>query len=86
MLSPTMTKRAKCTVPDIVQSGIISHPGFARSPAAASARPIGDLTLSGMIRIHHALDIVAVPGRRGGTTGQRLSPASVAPSRGHHGP
>src|ERR1700722_17431041 len=49
ILSPTMTKRAKCTVPTLFNPAYIASLVCAIA-SAASARPIGDLTLSGMIR------------------------------------
>src|SRR5215468_9383583 len=49
ILSPTMTKRAKCTVPTLFNPAYIASL-FSAIASAASARPIGDLTLSGMIR------------------------------------
>src|ERR1700688_3582998 len=50
ILSPTMTKRAKCTVPTLFNPAYIASL-FCAIASAASARPIGDMTLSGMIRI-----------------------------------
>src|SRR5436309_4989212 len=49
ILSPTMTKRAKCTVPTLFNPAYIASL-FCAIASAASARPIGDLFLSGMIR------------------------------------
>src|SRR6516164_5879026 len=49
ILSPTMTKRAKCTVPTLFNPANIASL-FCAIASAASARPIGDLILSGMIR------------------------------------
>src|SRR5258707_8690202 len=49
ILSPTMTKRAKCTVPTLFNPANIASL-FSAIAFAASARPIGDLILSGMIR------------------------------------
>src|SRR5262245_49825626 len=49
ILSPTMTKRAKCTVPTLFNPAKIASL-FCAIASAASARPIGDLILSGMIR------------------------------------
>src|SRR3982075_2906837 len=49
ILSPTMTKRAKCTVPTLFNPAYIASL-FCAIASAASARPIGDLILSGMIR------------------------------------
>src|SRR6516165_7761066 len=49
ILSPTITKRAKCTVPTLFNPAYIASL-FCAIASAASARPIGDLILSGMIR------------------------------------
>src|SRR6478752_3336584 len=49
MLSPTMTKRAKCTVPTLFNPAKIASL-FCAIASAACARPTGDLSLSGMIR------------------------------------
>src|SRR5580693_4234526 len=49
ILLPTMTKRAKCTVPTLFNPANIASL-FCAIASAASARPIGDLILSGMIR------------------------------------
>src|SRR5689334_20628820 len=49
ILSPTMTKRAKCTVPTLFSPAKIASL-FCAIASAASARPTGDLSLSGMIR------------------------------------
>src|SRR4029453_4566546 len=70
ILSPTMTKRAKCTVPTLFNPAKIASL-FCAIASAASARPIGGLTLSGMIRfiMHWTLspcwnDGWGPPGRR----------------------
>src|SRR5229473_1078687 len=75
ILSPTMTKRAKCTVPTLFKPVNIASL-FSAIAFAASARPIGDLILSGMIRfiMHWRLspgwiDRWGPPGR--GFTGMR---------------
>src|SRR6185436_11366033 len=49
ILSPTMTKRAKCTVPTLFNPAKIASL-FCAIASAACARPTGDLSLSGMIR------------------------------------
>src|SRR5260370_20972884 len=49
ILSPTMTKRAKWLVPTLFNPAYIASL-FCAIASAASARPIGDLILSGMIR------------------------------------
>src|SRR6185295_4749693 len=49
ILSPTMTKRAKCTVPTLFNPAKIASL-FCAIAIAASARPTGDLFLSGMTR------------------------------------
>src|SRR5262245_25231049 len=49
ILSPTMTKRAKCTVPTLFNPAKIASL-FCAIASAASARPTGDLSFSGMIR------------------------------------
>src|SRR6185369_4108379 len=49
ILSPTMTKRAKCTVPTLFNPAKIASLFWAIA-SAACARPTGDLSLSGMIR------------------------------------
>src|SRR5262245_8708524 len=49
ILSPTMTKRAKCTVPTLFNPAKIASL-FCAIASAACARPTGDLSFSGMIR------------------------------------
>src|SRR5215831_378197 len=64
ILSPTMTKRAKCTVPTLFNPAYIASL-FCAIASAASARPIGDFILSGMIRfiMHWILSPGCIAGR-----------------------
>src|SRR6266481_6200110 len=79
ILLSTITKRAKCTVPTLFNPANIASL-FSAIAFAASARPIGDLILSGMIRfiMHWRLSPGWIDGR--GPPGIGLPPPERTPA------